>query len=78
MCVMGVQVTHCQDAHGCAKKQACCKKHGSVVWFGVDFWSTMHLSNVGSGACVIKYGQRWNVLIYDFLDVMRSIKAKIY
>jgi hypothetical protein len=31
MCVRGVQVTHCQDAHGHAKKKACYRNLGYVM-----------------------------------------------
>jgi hypothetical protein len=81
MFVKKVQITCCEDAHKCIKKQACSGKSRFIVWFEASFWSTMHPFNVGSGAQVhtlIKYTQKQNVFICEFINVMKAIKTELH
>jgi hypothetical protein len=50
--VKRLEITCCEYAHICIKKQACSQRFGFVVWLEANFKSTMHSSNVGSGAHV--------------------------
>ncbi len=79
-CVRRVQITYCEDAHICTKEQACLEESRSIVWFGVNFPFAMHPFNVGKW-CVhtlIKYAQRWDVFICEFIDAMKLAKVELH
>jgi hypothetical protein len=47
-----IEITCCEYAHICTKKQTYSQKIGFAVWLEANSKSTMHSSNVGSGAHV--------------------------
>ncbi len=72
MCVKIVQITYYEYAHRGTKERACLGKSKSIVWFGANSWSTMHFPMLEVVHTQIKYVQRQDVFICEFIDVVKS------
>ncbi len=78
MCVKRVQITYCEDAHRCTKKQACLGEFRFMCDLELVFGLPCIFPMFKVVHTLIKYVQRRDVFIYGFIDAVKSVEGELH